>query len=50
MSHVVTIPIRFGHVDQARIVYYPHLFHYCHVAMEETFGAAVGITYADLLL
>lgn len=49
MSHVVRIPVRFGEVDSARIVYYPNHFHYCHIAMEETFREAIGIAYADLL-
>ena len=43
------IPVHFGHVDQARIVYYPHFFHFCHVAMEEMFRAVVGIAYRDVL-
>jgi YbgC/YbaW family acyl-CoA thioester hydrolase len=47
--HVVEIPVRFGHVDQAKIVYYPHLYHFGHEAMEETFRAAVGISYPDLI-
>ena len=32
-------PVRFGDVDHAGIVYYPHFFHYFHVAFEELFGA-----------
>lgn len=50
MPHVVEVPVRFGHVDQARIVYYPHLFHFGHVAMEQTFVEALGVSYPDLLL
>jgi 4-hydroxybenzoyl-CoA thioesterase len=42
------IPVRFGHVDQARIVYYPWFFHFCHEAMERMFEHVAGITYADL--
>ena len=48
-AHVVEIPVRFGHVDQAKIVYYPHLYHFGHEAMEETFRAVVGISYPDLI-
>lgn len=48
--HVVEVPVRFGDVDQARIVYYPNLFHYGHVAMEQTFADVLGVTYPDLLL
>ena len=43
------IPVHFGYVDQARIVYYPHFFHFCHIAMEEAFRAVVGIPYRDVL-
>src|SRR5436190_8744863 len=43
------IPVHFGYVDQARIVYYPHFFHFCHVAMEEAFREVVGIAYRDVL-
>ena len=49
MSHLVELPVRFGHVDQARIVYYPHFFHFCHEAMEVTFAEAVGVSYPDVL-
>lgn len=43
------MPIRWGDVDEARIVYYPRFFHMCHVAMEDTFEKAVGIPYARVL-
>ena len=43
------IPIRFGHLDPAGILYYPRYFHYLHVAFEEFFGACAGVTYPDLL-
>ena len=43
------IPIRFGDVDHARIVYYPHFFHFCHVAMEELFAKAVGVPYHEVI-
>jgi 4-hydroxybenzoyl-CoA thioesterase len=45
----VDIPVRFGDVDQAKIVYYPRFFHYCHVAMEEAFRVVGGIAYRDVL-
>jgi 4-hydroxybenzoyl-CoA thioesterase len=44
------IPIRFGDVDQAQIVYYPRFFHFCHVAMEEMFRAVVGRPYHEVIL
>jgi 4-hydroxybenzoyl-CoA thioesterase len=43
------IPIRFGDVDHARIVYYPHFFHFCHVAMEEMFARHVGVPYHEVV-
>lgn len=43
------ITVRFGDVDPAGLVYYPRLFHYCHVAFEEFFAACGGSTYAQLL-
>ena len=48
MSHLVRIPVRFGEVDSAQIVYFPNLLHYCHVAMEETFREAIGTPYPTL--
>jgi 4-hydroxybenzoyl-CoA thioesterase len=44
----VEIPVRFGDVDQARIVYYPRFFHYCHIAMEESFRH-LGFSYRDVV-
>ena len=44
------IPIRFGDVDHAKIVYYPRFFHYCHVAMEEMFAKVVGVPYHDVIV
>ncbi len=32
------LPVRFGDVDNAGIVYYPNFFHYFHQAFEELFG------------
>ncbi|HEX8500291.1 MAG TPA: thioesterase family protein [Pyrinomonadaceae bacterium] len=44
------IPVRFGDCDPAGLVYYPVLFHYCHVAMEEFFAARCGVPYARLVV
>ena len=41
--------VRFADVDAAGLVYYPVLFHYCHVAMEEFFAARCGIRYDRLM-
>ena len=43
------IPIRFGDVDHARIVYYPRFFHYFHVAFEEFFFTHVGRNYVQVI-
>ena len=43
------IPVSFGDVDYARILYYPRLFHFCHAVMEAFFNAA-GFNYAKLLV
>ena len=43
------ITVRFGDADPAGLVYYPVLFHYCHVAMEEFFKERLGIPYDRLM-
>jgi len=43
------IKVSFGDCDPAGLVYYPVIFHYCHVAMEEFFAERCGITYARLM-
>jgi 4-hydroxybenzoyl-CoA thioesterase len=48
-SFVTRIVVRFGETDPAGLVYYPVLFHYCHVALEEFFAARCGGSYAQLL-
>src|SRR4051812_3240417 len=49
MSFRTRIKVRFGDCDPAGLVYYPVIFHYCHVAMEEFFAERCGITYARLM-
>lgn len=44
------IPVRFADCDVAKVVYYPRILHYCHVTMEELFGAATGVTYDRIVL
>jgi YbgC/YbaW family acyl-CoA thioester hydrolase len=41
--------VRFGDADPAGLVYYPVIFHYLHVAMEEFFAARCGISYPRLM-
>jgi YbgC/YbaW family acyl-CoA thioester hydrolase len=43
------IKVRFGDCDPAGLVYYPVIFHYCHVAMEEFFAARCSISYHALM-
>jgi 4-hydroxybenzoyl-CoA thioesterase len=49
MPFSTRITVRFGDTDPAGLVYYPNLFHYFHVAMEEFFGARCGISYHKLI-
>jgi 4-hydroxybenzoyl-CoA thioesterase len=49
MPFKTRITVRFGDCDPAGLVYYPVLFHYCHAAMEEFFGARCGAEYARLV-
>lgn len=49
MVFTARITVRFGDTDPAGFVYYPNLFHYFHVAMEEFFAARCGIGYAQLI-
>ncbi len=43
------LPVRYGSIDYARIVYYPQFLHFCHVAMEEMFAQVVGVSYPDTI-
>ncbi len=43
------LKVRFGDIDHAGIVYYPRFLHYFHVALEEFFGAVVGIEYHTVI-
>jgi 4-hydroxybenzoyl-CoA thioesterase len=43
------ITVRFGDCDPAGLAYYPVIFHYFHVAMEEFFAARCGVSYARLM-
>ena len=43
------ITVRFGDADPAGLVYYPRIFHYLHIAMEEFFAARCGLSYERLM-
>jgi 4-hydroxybenzoyl-CoA thioesterase len=49
MPFSTRITVRFGDTDPAGLVYYPNIFHYFHIALEEFFGARCGIGYARLM-
>jgi 4-hydroxybenzoyl-CoA thioesterase len=49
MPFSTRITVRFADADAAGLVYYPVVFHYFHVAMEEFFAARCGTTYARLM-
>jgi 4-hydroxybenzoyl-CoA thioesterase len=43
------VPVRFGDVDRAGVLYYPRLFHVLHTAFEDFFARGVGVPYPELL-
>jgi len=49
MVYSFDLPVPYGSIDYARIVYYPQFLHFCHLAMEEMFAAVVGVSYPDAL-
>jgi 4-hydroxybenzoyl-CoA thioesterase len=49
MTFIRRMPVRFDHVDFARIVYFPRFFEYCHEVFEDFFAAEVGLPYARML-
>ena len=49
MPFSTRIKVRFGDADPAGLVYYPVIFHYFHIALEEFFAARCGTTYAHLM-
>lgn len=42
------ITVNFGDTDPAGLVYFPNIFHYCHIAMERFFQEACGVSYSKL--
>jgi len=50
MKFTTELPVRFGEIDQAGVVYYPRFFHYFHQAFEEWFRQALGVPYPDLVV
>lgn len=50
MTFSAEFPVRFGDIDQARVVYYPRFFHFFHRAFEDWFGEALGVHYSQLVV
>jgi 4-hydroxybenzoyl-CoA thioesterase len=44
-----SITVAFGDTDPAALVYYPNLFHYCHIAMERFFSEHCRVPYHRLV-
>lgn len=44
------VPVRFGHVDPAGIVYFPRIFDYIHDVFEDVWDVHVGERYYHLLM
>jgi 4-hydroxybenzoyl-CoA thioesterase len=49
MRFATELPVRFGEVDHAGVVYYPRFFHIFHQAFEDWFAQALGVPYPDLV-
>ena len=49
MPFSTRITVRFGDADPAGLVYYPNIFHYFHIALEEFFAARCQISYQKLM-
>jgi acyl-CoA thioesterase FadM len=47
--HVQELEVPFGDIDQAQVLYFPNLLHYCHLVMEGFFAGPVGIPYPRFL-
>jgi 4-hydroxybenzoyl-CoA thioesterase len=43
------ITVNFGDTDPAGLVYFPNIFHYCHIAMERFFEEVCGVSYSKLI-
>src|SRR4030095_19357 len=49
MAFSTRITVNFGDTDPAGLVYFPNIFHYCHIAMERFFEAVCGLHYSRLM-
>ncbi|HSE31802.1 MAG TPA: thioesterase family protein [Pyrinomonadaceae bacterium] len=49
MSFSTPLTVNFGDTDPAGLVYFPNIFHYCHIAMERFFQEVCGVSYSELV-
>lgn len=49
MAFSTRITVNFGDTDPAGLVYFPNIFHYCHIGMERFFGEVCGVSYSELI-
>lgn len=50
MSFVSKQTVRFAHIDAAGIVFYPRYFEMLNAAVEDYFGEALGVAFAEMHL
>lgn len=49
MAFSTRLTVNFGDTDPAGLVYFPNIFHYCHIAMERFFSEVCGVPYNSLV-
>ncbi len=48
-GYEVTLPVRFGQVDYAGIMFYPRFFENFHTVFEDMFTSILGVPYMSIL-
>jgi 4-hydroxybenzoyl-CoA thioesterase len=48
-AYEVVLPVRFGQVDYAGIMYYPRFFENFHTVFEDMFSTKLGVPYVSIL-
>ena len=48
-AYEVTLPVRFGQVDYAGIMFYPRFFENFHTVFEDMFSQKLGVPYVSIL-
>lgn len=48
-AYETTLPVRFGQVDYAGIMFYPRFFENFHAVFEDMFGERLGVPYMSIL-